>query len=74
MTAAGVTWAHAAPGYETVTFPVMPDTKNVYSLYGGTYYDFFMVDRQGRLAHKLSDFSDSDIVEVAKKARELHAQ
>lgn len=74
VTAAGVTWDHKAPGYDQVSFPVVPDTASVYYLYGATYYDFFMVDKQGRLASKMSDFSDKDTSEAAKKVKELHAQ
>lgn len=53
---------------------MVPDTASVYYLFGATYYDFFMVDKQGRLAGKLSDFSDKDVAEAAKKVKELHAQ
>jgi hypothetical protein len=74
VTAAGVTWDHHAPGYDQVPFPVVPDTAGVYYLYGATYYDFFFVDKQGRLAGKLSDFSDKDVAQAAKKVKELHAQ
>ncbi len=74
MTAGGVTWEYAAPGFDKVSFPVTPDTKGVWYLYGANYYDFFFVDKQGRLASKLSEFSDKDAPAAAKKVRELNAQ
>ena len=74
VTAAGVTWEYHATGFEQVSFPVLPDTTGVTYLYGATAYDLFIVDKQGRLATKLSDFSDQDIAEVDKKVRELYAQ
>lgn len=75
VTAPGVTWEHHAYGFDQVSFPVIPDSAGlVQSLFSATTYDLFIVDRQGRMADKIADFSDKNISDVAKKVKELHAQ
>ncbi|MCK5800831.1 MAG: hypothetical protein KAI47_26770 [Deltaproteobacteria bacterium] len=76
MTYQGPAWKDRVSGYETATFPVMPDVKGeVYVRYGADVYDVFLIDRQGRIASRfVGVYDDMQFPQILNKLRDLHAE
>ena len=73
----GVGWESRAPGFDRITFPVMPDTDGVYYMYGvdpGNPYDAFLVDKRGRLVLREDPFTDAHVQPWLRRIRELHEE
>lgn len=74
VTYAGVGWEYHAPGYEQVSFPVMPDSDQtgVYYIYGAQPYDMFLVDKSGKLAKKASNVESGDLGALRQQLQAIH--
>ena len=63
-----MTWADHVPGFEQVMFPVLIDTerRTIHELYSATAYDVVLIDKQGNIAARFSEFGSKTTVPMVK--------
>jgi hypothetical protein len=77
VTIDSTTWEDRVPGFDSVSFPVMPAGESTGYIWGVDPHNLFLVDREGLLVLKEPNFSQSlfsdDLVnQLNRRIREIH--